>query len=103
MAEYFECLRRWRARRSIRSAIFCFMTSEPEISSCRTVGQSRERVRTAPLWGVRTRTNLMHDGETLTFNEAILRHAGEATQVRNRYIALSPADKRKLITYLESL
>lgn len=64
---------------------------------------TRTRVRTAPLWGVRTRTNLMHDGETLTFNEAILRHAGEATQVRNRYIALSAADKKKLISFLESL
>ena len=64
---------------------------------------TRTRVRTAPLWGVRTRTNLMHDGETLTFNDAIMRHAGEATQVRNRYIALSPSDNRKLITFLESL
>jgi len=64
---------------------------------------TRTRVRTAPLWGVRTRTNLMHDGESLTFNEAILRHSGEALQVRLRYQALSPADKRKLITFLESL
>jgi CxxC motif-containing protein (DUF1111 family) len=45
----------------------------------------------------------MHDGESLTFNEAILRHAGEATQVRNRYAALLPAQKRKLISFLESL
>ena len=64
---------------------------------------TRTRVRTAPLWGVRTRTNLMHDGESLTFNEAILRHAGEATQVRNRYAALTVAQKRKLISFLESL
>src|SRR5215213_1924477 len=64
---------------------------------------TRTRVRTAPLWGVRTRTNLMHDGESLTFNEAILRHAGEATQVRNRYAALTAAQKSKLISFLESL
>jgi CxxC motif-containing protein (DUF1111 family) len=64
---------------------------------------TRTRVRTAPLWGVRTRTNLMHDGESLTFNEAILRHSGEALQVRLRYQALPAADKRKLITFLESL
>lgn len=64
---------------------------------------TRTMVRTPPLWGVRTRTRLMHDGESLTFNEAILRHSGEATQVRLRYQALSTADKRKLITFLESL
>ena len=33
-------------------------------------------VRTPPLWGVRTRPELMHDGLSLTFNEAIQRHAG---------------------------
>lgn len=64
---------------------------------------TRTTVRTAPLWGVRTRSTLMHDGESLTFKEAILRHSGEALQVRLRYQALSAADKRKLITFLESL
>lgn len=64
---------------------------------------TRTMVRTPPLWGVRTRGRLMHDGESLTFNEAILRHAGEAAQVRNRYQNLPPADKAKLITFLESL
>jgi CxxC motif-containing protein (DUF1111 family) len=64
---------------------------------------TRTTVRTAPLWGVRTRTNLMHDGESLTFNEAILRHSGEALQVRLRYQALTAADKRRLITFIESL
>lgn len=64
---------------------------------------TRTRVRTAPLWGVRTRTNLMHDGQSLTFNEAILRHSGEALQVRLRYQALTALQKRQLITFLESL
>ena len=64
---------------------------------------TRTRVRTAPLWGVRTRTNLMHDGETFTFHDAILRHMGEAAQVRARYLALPTAQKNQLITYLESL
>jgi len=64
---------------------------------------TRTMVRTAPLWGVRTRTNLMHDGESLTFNEAILRHSGEALQVRLRYQALTADQKRQLIMFLESL
>ena len=67
-------------------------------------GQStRNKVRTAALWGMRTRDRLMHDGETLTRNEAILRHAGEATGVINNYIALSNTQKSQLITFLNSL
>ena len=65
--------------------------------------KTRTTVRTPPLWGVRTRNQLMHDGLSLTFNEAILRHGNEALQVRLRYQALSPLQKRQLITFLESL
>ena len=64
---------------------------------------TRTMVRTPPLWGVRTRNQLMHDGLSLTFNEAILRHGGEALQVKLRYQGLLPAQKRQLITFLESL
>jgi len=60
-------------------------------------------MRTAPLWGVRTRDRLMHDGESLTRNDAILRHAGEATFVINNYINLSTNQKNQLITFINSL
>ncbi len=60
-------------------------------------------MRTAPLWGMRTRARLMHDGESLLRNDAILRHAGEATDVINNYRALSTAQKNQLITFLSSL
>jgi len=67
-------------------------------------GQStRNRVRTAPLWGMRTRDRLMHDGETLTRNEAILRHFGEANPVINNYINLSTTQKNQVITFLNTL
>ncbi len=67
-------------------------------------GQStRNKLRTAPLWGMRTRGRLMHDGETLNRNEAILRHAGEATSVINSYRNLSTNQKNQLITFLNSL
>jgi CxxC motif-containing protein (DUF1111 family) len=67
-------------------------------------GQStRNKVRTAPLWGVRSRGRLMHDGETLNRNESILRHAGEATGVINSYRNLSTNQKNQLITFLNSL
>jgi len=67
-------------------------------------GQStRNRVRTAPLWGMRSRDRLMHDGESLTRNEAILRHAGEATPVINNYRNLTNTQQNQLITFLNSL
>src|SRR5438093_4174963 len=64
---------------------------------------TRNKVRTAPLWGMRTRDRLMHDGESLTRNEAILRHAGEATFVINNYRSLTTTQKNQLITFLNSL
>ena len=64
---------------------------------------TRLRMRTPPLWGVRTRNRLMHDGESLTRNDAILRHAGEATSVINSYRALSTTQKNQLVAFLNSL
>jgi len=64
---------------------------------------TRNKLRTAPLWGVRTRNRLMHDGEQHTRNDAILRHAGEATFVINNYRNLSDTQKNQLITFLNSL
>jgi CxxC motif-containing protein (DUF1111 family) len=61
------------------------------------------KLRTMPLWGGRTRDRLMHDLLTFTRNEAILRHAGEATGVINNYRALSTTQKNQLITFLQSL
>jgi CxxC motif-containing protein (DUF1111 family) len=67
-------------------------------------GQStRNKLRTPPLWGVRTRARLMHDGNTLNRNESILRHAGEATGVINNYRGLSVTQQNQLITFLNSL
>ncbi len=67
-------------------------------------GQStRNKLRTPPLWGVRARARLMHDGDSMTRNAAILRHDGEATSVINAYKALSNTQKNQLITFLNSL
>jgi CxxC motif-containing protein (DUF1111 family) len=65
---------------------------------------TRNMVRTAPLWGVRTRPMLMHDGQSFTFNEAIQRHAGTGgTFSRLVFNALSPPQKSDLIAFLKSL
>jgi CxxC motif-containing protein (DUF1111 family) len=64
---------------------------------------SRNKIRTAPLWGVRLRPRLMHDGESLTLREAILRHRGEATQVSQRFEKLKKEDQEAIIEFLKSL
>ena len=66
--------------------------------------------KTPPLWGLRLvprflngQMLLMHDGRARSIEEAILLHAGEATGARTRFSALSAAQRRALIAYLESL
>jgi CxxC motif-containing protein (DUF1111 family) len=63
----------------------------------------KNKMRTAPLWGVRTRNELMHDGLNYTRNDAILRHANEATGVVNNYRNLTTTQKNQLIDFLNSL
>jgi CxxC motif-containing protein (DUF1111 family) len=64
---------------------------------------SRNKIRTAPLWGVRLRPRLMHDGASLTFRDAILRHRGEATQVTAQFRELKTEDQESIIEFLKSL
>src|ERR1700682_2552584 len=64
---------------------------------------SGHRMRTPPLWGVRMRNELMHDGRSTTFFDSILRHGGAATPVTNNFRSLSDADKNRLIKFLLSL
>ncbi|PYQ57363.1 MAG: thiol oxidoreductase, partial [Acidobacteria bacterium] len=61
------------------------------------------QIRTAPLWGLRTRTRLMHDGQSLTITQAIRRHAGQATPTVTAFNALSAADTANLMSFLNSL
>ena len=60
-------------------------------------------IRTAPLWALRTRNRLMHDGLSFTKQEAIARHAGQATAVTQRYNALTTAQKNQVLAFLDSL
>jgi CxxC motif-containing protein (DUF1111 family) len=64
---------------------------------------SRNKIRTAPLWGVRLRPRLMHDGTSLTFLEAITRHRGEATHVTQQFEKLKRPDQEAIIEFLKSL
>jgi CxxC motif-containing protein (DUF1111 family) len=77
---------------------------QTNIAGTNTLDQSTmNKVRTAPLWGVRTRNELMHDLENYTRNDAILRHAGEANGVINIYRGLSSTQKNQLIAFLNSI
>jgi CxxC motif-containing protein (DUF1111 family) len=65
--------------------------------------ETRNKIRTAPLWGVRLRLRLMHDGASLTFLDAILRHGGEARKVRLAFQELPRTDREALFEFLSSL
>jgi CxxC motif-containing protein (DUF1111 family) len=61
------------------------------------------KIRTAPLWGVRLHSRLMHDGASTTLRDAILRHRGEAAHVTEAFEKLTPLEKKALLTFLQSL
>ena len=61
------------------------------------------KVRTTPLWGLRTHDRLMHDGLSATREQAILRHKGEASGVVASFQGLSPTQKSQLLTFLNAL
>jgi CxxC motif-containing protein (DUF1111 family) len=61
------------------------------------------KLRTPPLWGLHIKSRFMHDLESLTLEDAIARHQGEAEDVTAQFGQLSPEQKQQLITFLKSL
>jgi len=61
------------------------------------------KFRTAALWGLRMRPRYMHDLLSLSLENAVLRHRGEAELVKLRFLELSDAEKQALFTFLNSL
>ena len=68
--------------------------------------------RTSPLWGIGYTDRVMgtagkvgylHDGRARSLTEAVLWHGGEADKARQRFAALSPADRAALLAFLGSL
>ena len=64
---------------------------------------ARNKIRTAPLWGLRVRSRLMHDGASVELGDAIRRHQGEAEEVTERFRKLKPAEKKAVLAFLQSL
>lgn len=61
------------------------------------------KLRTVPLWGLRMHPRHMHDLRSLTLEDAIERHGGEAAHVRRRFRELERPEKQALIAFLNSL
>ena len=60
-------------------------------------------MRTAPLWGLRSRPTWLHDGRANTIDQAVRGHAGEAQSSRDRYAALSAVERQQLLDFLNTL
>jgi CxxC motif-containing protein (DUF1111 family) len=65
--------------------------------------ETRNLVRTAPLWGLRTRGRFMHDALSFNLTDAIRRHGNQARPARDAFNALRAGDRNKLIAFLLSL
>jgi CxxC motif-containing protein (DUF1111 family) len=59
--------------------------------------------RTAPLWGISQTAPYLHSGRADTIEEAIEAHAGEASTVRDAFLALSETERAQLLAFLETL
>jgi len=62
-----------------------------------------QMIRTAPLWGLRTRPQLLHDGRALTLIDAIEAHHNQAEKSRLRFDARPDAEKQQLLDFLNFL
>ncbi len=61
------------------------------------------KIRTMPLWGLSTRTQLMHDAKSATFTEAIQRHKNEAAGAERNFERLADTERILLFEFLGSL
>jgi Di-haem oxidoreductase, putative peroxidase len=66
-------------------------------------GTLQTQFLTRPLWGVGSTGPYGHDGRSMTLNDVILRHGGDAIAARNAFAALRPNDQSSLIAFLNSL
>lgn len=85
----------------------------PELADNLVEGRANGRMwRTPALWGIgytervaggAGKVGYLHDGRARTLTEAILWHGGEASASRQRFEALSKADREAMLAFLRSL
>jgi CxxC motif-containing protein (DUF1111 family) len=61
------------------------------------------KLRTTPLWGLRTKARFMHDLGSLSLTDAVLRHEEEAHEAARHFRELRPEEREALLTFLKSL
>ena len=59
-------------------------------------------MRTAPLWGVRAKSKLLHDGRASTIAEAVDFHDGQGAGARSAFQALSQAQQDQVVAFLNT-
>ena len=67
-----------------------------------TVAVTR-RMRTAPLWGIRFRNHLLHDGRTSDISTAIGAHDGQGLAAAEAFGRLNATDQHNLVQFVRSL
>lgn len=76
----------------------------PLLDDHRDQGRASGRLwRTTPLWGIRYRTEFLHDGSVTTLDDAIAAHGGEGQPSTNAYFALSEEEQEQVDQFLMSL
>ncbi len=65
--------------------------------------ETANKMRTAPLWGLRTRSQLMHDGLSLSLRDAIDRHRNQAHSARLAFNLLDDEEQEALFAFLLTL
>ena len=76
----------------------------PENNDNRQMGGASGRMwRTTPLWGLRHKARMWHDGSVSDYDAAIAAHRGEGTWSRGQYEKLPERKKEKVHPFLDSL
>lgn len=82
---------------------FLLHDTGPELADICLGQAAPEEFRTAPLMGLRFKTEFLHDGRAASIDEAVRLHGGEASGARDRFIALSAREQAVFVGFLAGL
>jgi len=93
----------WETKIFIRSATSCSTTSALRRNSSKRRTDYGEKRCGQLLYGIENAQQIQHDFQTVTLQDAIQRHGGEAAQVIDAFSHLNSADQKRLIAFLRCL
>jgi mono/diheme cytochrome c family protein len=88
---------------TLNSGTYGIGFSPADLTKSRAKPAQPGEFRTPPLWGVADSSPYLHDGSAATLEEAVVRHGHQAGPSRDLYLKLPPEERRRMITFLESL